>query len=318
MLFRSLIIREARVNDSGKYLCMVSNSVGSESVETVLTVTAPLAATVEPAIQTTDFGRPATFTCHYQGSPVKNVTWMKDGKRIPHANAVLKIEAVRREDRGMYQCFVRNDQDSAQSTAELKLGGRFDPPKLTFHFREEVLQPGPTVSLKCKATGNPVPEIIWELDNKKVTSSERTHVGQFAGGAGTNEVVSHLNISSVHSNDGGLYKCTAVSKVGTASHAARLNIHGLPYIRPMDKSPVVAGETFEVMCPVAGYPIDSIIWEKDNRVLPINRRQRVYPNGTLVIENVQRASDQGTYTCVARNSQGYTSRGNLELQVMGK
>jgi hypothetical protein len=34
-----------------------------------------------------------------------------------------------------------------------------DPPKLTFKFKEEILQPGPTVSLKCRATGNPSPEI---------------------------------------------------------------------------------------------------------------------------------------------------------------
>lgn len=35
----TLIIREARVSDSGKYLCEVNNTVGGESVETVLTVT---------------------------------------------------------------------------------------------------------------------------------------------------------------------------------------------------------------------------------------------------------------------------------------
>ena len=35
----TLIINEARVEDSGKYLCMVNNSIGGESVETVLTVT---------------------------------------------------------------------------------------------------------------------------------------------------------------------------------------------------------------------------------------------------------------------------------------
>lgn len=26
----------------------------------------------------------------------------------------------------MYQCFVRNDYDAVQSTAEMKLGGKFD------------------------------------------------------------------------------------------------------------------------------------------------------------------------------------------------
>jgi Immunoglobulin I-set domain len=35
----TLIIKEAKVEDSGKYLCVVNNSVGGESVETVLTVT---------------------------------------------------------------------------------------------------------------------------------------------------------------------------------------------------------------------------------------------------------------------------------------
>jgi hypothetical protein len=56
----------------------------------------------------------------------------------------------------------------------------------------------------------------------------------------------------------------------------------------------------------------------DGRVLPINRKQKVFPNGTLIIENVERQSDQATYTCVARNSQGYSARGTLEVQVMGE
>lgn len=42
----TLIIREAKVEDSGKYLCVVNNSVGGESVETVLTVTGELNLTL--------------------------------------------------------------------------------------------------------------------------------------------------------------------------------------------------------------------------------------------------------------------------------
>ena len=64
---------------------------------------------MEPATQTVDFGRPATFTCHYQGSPVKNLTWTKDGKKLATSDSVLRIDAVRREDRGMYQ--VRSVQN---------------------------------------------------------------------------------------------------------------------------------------------------------------------------------------------------------------
>lgn len=31
---------------------------------------------------------------------------------------------MKKEDKGMYQCFIRNDQESAGASAELKLGGR--------------------------------------------------------------------------------------------------------------------------------------------------------------------------------------------------
>ncbi|XP_070851150.1 cell adhesion molecule Dscam1 isoform X33 [Drosophila suzukii] len=310
----TLIIKDAVVEDSGKYLCVVNNSVGGESVETVLTVTAPLSAKIDPPTQTVDFGRPAVFTCQYTGNPIKTVSWMKDGKAIGHSEPVLRIESVKKEDKGMYQCFVRNDQESAEASAELKLGGRFDPPVIRQAFQEETMEPGPSVFLKCVAGGNPTPEISWELDGKKIANNDRYQVGQYVTVNG--DVVSYLNITSVHANDGGLYKCIAKSKVGVAEHSAKLNVYGLPYIRQMEKKAIVAGETLIVTCPVAGYPIDSIVWERDNRALPINRKQKVFPNGTLIIENVERNSDQATYTCVAKNQEGYSARGSLEVQVM--
>ncbi|XP_036333522.1 Down syndrome cell adhesion molecule-like protein Dscam2 isoform X30 [Rhagoletis pomonella] len=310
----TLIIKDAVVEDSGKYLCVVNNSVGGESVETVLTVTAPLSAKIDPPTQTVDFGRPAVFTCQYSGNPIKTISWIKDGKSIGHSDQVLRIESVKKEDKGMYQCFVRNDQESAEASAELKLGGRFDPPVIRQAFQEETMEPGPSVFLKCVAGGNPTPEISWELDGKKIANIDRYQVGQYVTVNG--DVVSYLNITSVHANDGGLYKCIAKSKVGVAEHSAKLNVYGLPYIRQMEKKAIVAGETLIVTCPVAGYPIDSIVWERDNRALPINRKQKVFPNGTLIIENVERNSDQATYTCVAKNVEGYSARGSLEVQVM--
>lgn len=92
----------------------------------------------------------------------------------------------------------------------------------------------------------------------------------------------------------------------------------MPYVKPMEKKSIVSGETLTVNCPVAGYPIESIVWERENRVLPINRKQKVFPNGTLIIENIERNSDQATYTCVAKAADGYAARGTLEVEVMGK
>ncbi|XP_063932336.1 cell adhesion molecule Dscam1 isoform X3 [Zophobas morio] len=310
----TLIIREARVEDSGKYLCVVNNSVGGESVETVLTVTAPLKAKIEPQVQTIDFGRPAVFTCNFEGNPIKTISWLKDGHPIDHTDAVLRIESVRKEDKGMYQCFIRNDQENAEATAELKLGGRFEPPQIRHAFNEETVQPGNSVFMKCIASGNPTPEITWELYGRRLTNNERNQIGQYVTVNG--DVVSHLNISAIHTNDGGLYRCVASSKVGSADHSARINVYGLPFVRSMEKQAIVAGGTLIVHCPFAGHPVETVVWERDGRLLPINRKQKVFPNGTLIIENVERASDQATYDCVAKNSQGYSARSSLEVQVM--
>lgn len=53
-------------------------------------------------------------------------------------------------------------------------------------------------------------------------------------------------------------------------------------------------------------------------MLPVNHRQTVHPNGTLTIENVQQKADQGTYTCQARNRQGLSDKGSVDISVMGK
>ncbi len=37
-------------------------------------------------------------------------------------------------------------------------------PVLLFKFSEQTLQPGPSVSLKCIARGNPTPRIEWMRD----------------------------------------------------------------------------------------------------------------------------------------------------------
>jgi hypothetical protein len=53
-------------------------------------------------------------------------------------------------------------------------------------------------------------------------------------------------------------------------------------------------------------------------MLPVNHRQTVHPNGTLMVENVQQKADQGTYTCEARNRQGLSDKGSVDINVMGK
>lgn len=52
----------------------------------------------------------------------------------------------------------------------------------------------------------------------------RILIGQYVTVHG--EVVSHVNITRVDVQDGGLYECIAENRAGTAAHSARLNVYG--------------------------------------------------------------------------------------------
>lgn len=54
--------------------------------------------------------------------------------------------------------------------------------------------------------------------------NDRLLIGQYVTIFG--DVISHVNITAVKSEDGGEYECTARSKAGSAFHSARLNVYG--------------------------------------------------------------------------------------------
>jgi hypothetical protein len=93
---------------------------------------------------------------------------------------------------------------------------------------------------------------------------------------------------------------------------------GLPYIRLIPKVTAVAGETLRLKCPVAGYPIEEIRWERGGRELPDDLRQKVMPDGTLIVSSVQKQVDSGAYTCWAKNKQGHSARRSGEVAVIGE
>ncbi|XP_067127158.1 cell adhesion molecule Dscam1-like isoform X1 [Centruroides vittatus] len=314
----SLIIKDLRPDDDSKYVCVMRNNVGEERTQTRLVMSGHLTATIEPVVQTVDVGRSTIFNCTITGFPVHNVSWYFNGRPVPSNNHrlhttwnVLRISSVSNEDEGMYQCFASNSHFSTQATSELKMGDI--TPKFIETFTEQTYQPGPSVSLKCIASGSPKPEISWTLDGNVIKRTGRVIVGDYVTSDGF--VLSHVNISNVRVEDGGYYRCKATNGAGTILHQAKLNVFGLPFVRPFDNVTAVAMETLVVICRVAGHPIDSIHWEKDGRRLPFNHRQKIFSNGTMEIIQLDAATDTGIYTCIARNQQGQSAQGTLAINV---
>ncbi|XP_044271118.1 Down syndrome cell adhesion molecule-like protein Dscam2 isoform X3 [Tribolium madens] len=314
-----LAIETVTTDDAGIYRCTASNAGGEASADIRLVVATALHVEISPPMLTVHMGGTAEFRCIVSSSNdgPHLLTWYKDGRQLPStgrgSSETLVINNVGREDRGMYQCIVRRSEgDTSQASAELQLGDA--PPILLYSFIEQTLQPGPAVSLKCSASGNPTPQITWTLDGFPLPSHGRFVIGQYVTVHG--DVISHVNISHVMVEDGGEYTCTAENRAGKSSHSARLNVYGMPYIRLIPKVTAVAGETLQLKCPVAGYPIEEIHWERSGRELPDDLRQKVLKDGTLIIHPVEKKADSGVYTCWARNKQGHSARRSGEVSVI--
>ena len=80
-----LIIQDLRVDDSGVYVCIVNNTVGSERLEVNLTVQSPLGAGVDPVSQVVDLKGQAVFKCTVVGSPLQTFEWVKNGYPLQQA-----------------------------------------------------------------------------------------------------------------------------------------------------------------------------------------------------------------------------------------
>ncbi|XP_053609899.1 cell adhesion molecule Dscam1-like isoform X1 [Plodia interpunctella] len=319
-LHDSIGIRRAEIPDGGRWVCRAANSHGHLTLRLHLAVHAHLTVHAQPHTQVVNSGGTATINCTWGGWPAPRLEWLHNGiplgsgvaggrVRVQNSGEQLVITSVHRADKGVYQCMARNERDSAQASAELKLGDT--APELQYTFIEQVLRPGQIVTLKCSAVGSPPPQFTWQLDGlplNTIAMGHRYSVEQFA--TKTNDVVSYLNISAVRSDDGGLYTCRAANSLGEVSHTSRLNIYGPPYVRSIGPVRAVAGRELVLYCPYSGYPISSVKWQRNGN--PIEWDNSI--DGALRISRVD-PSHAGEYTCMVMGSHGEIARKELQLVV---
>src|SRR5277367_1123879 len=98
------------------------------------------------------------------------------------------------------------------------------PPVISQAFKESLLNPGDSISLRCVSSGNPVPTITWSVDTIHVTSDHRVTVSEYLDVSG--DIISVLNVTNVRQEDGGLYACHSQNRKGTVQMAATVNLYG--------------------------------------------------------------------------------------------
>jgi PKD repeat protein len=118
-----LAISNAKPVDSGSYTCMVSNTWGTATSQTIHLSVAEAAdsapkITLPPASISVALGNSATFSVTATGKPAPTFQWKKNGDTIQGAtSSTYMIPSVTMADTGSYTVVITNSQGSITSQA---------------------------------------------------------------------------------------------------------------------------------------------------------------------------------------------------------
>ncbi|XP_044748189.1 protein turtle isoform X3 [Coccinella septempunctata] len=225
----SLVINPVSSDDTGQYLCEVSNGIGEpQSASAYLNVEYPAKVTFTPTIQYLPFRLAGVVQCYIKANPpLQYVTWTKDKRLLePYQtkdivimnNGSLLFTRVNENHQGRYTCTPYNAQGTQGSSGQMEVLVRKPP---TFTVEPEAMyqrKVGETVEMHCEAVeaeGTQKPTVQWQRRDGNVLPKNRVKI---VGG--------NITIESLRRSDFGFYQCVASNEVATIVTATQLVVEG--------------------------------------------------------------------------------------------
>ncbi|XP_041437545.1 roundabout homolog 2 isoform X10 [Xenopus laevis] len=316
-----LMLSNTRKSDAGMYTCVGTNMVGErDSDPAELTVFERPTFLRRPINQVVLEDEAVEFRCQVQGDPQPTVRWKKDDADLQRGrydikdDYTLRIKKATSSDEGTFTCISENRVGKIEAAATLTVRVRpVAPPQFVVRPRDQIVAQGRTVTFGCEAKGNPQPAVFWQKEgsqnllfpNQPLQPNSRYSVSP----------TGDLTITSIQRSDAGYYICQALTVAGSILAKAQLEVTDVLTDRP---PPIIlqgpANQTLAVdgtallKCKTTGEPMPVISWLKEGFKGFIGRDTRlsILDQGTLQIKGLK-ATDSGTYTCVATSSSGETA-----------
>ncbi|XP_070651372.1 muscle, skeletal receptor tyrosine-protein kinase isoform X4 [Bos indicus] len=230
-----LTILSVEDSDDGIYCCIANNGVGGAAESCgALQVKMKPKITRPPINVKIIEGLKAVLPCTTMGNPKPSVSWIKGDSALRENSRTavlesgsLRIHNVQKEDAGHYRCVAKNSLGTAYSKlVKLEVEEESEPEQETKVFARILRAPeshnvtfGSFVTLRCTATGIPVPTITWIENGNSVSS------GSIQESVKDRVIDSRLQLFITKP---GLYTCIATNKHGekfsTAKAAATISI----------------------------------------------------------------------------------------------
>ncbi|KOB73251.1 Protein turtle [Operophtera brumata] len=204
----ALVINPVAADDSGQYLCEVSNGIGEpQSASAYLNVEYPAKVTFTPTVQYLPFRLAGVVQCYIKANPpLQYVTWTKDKRLLePYQtkdivimnNGSLLFTRVNQNHQGRYTCTPYNAQGTQGSSGPMEVLVR-KPPAFT-------VEPEPLYQRK-EAEGTQRPSVAWRRRDGLPLQKNRVRA---LGG--------NITIDTLRRQDFGIYQCLVIE--GTQPHA---------------------------------------------------------------------------------------------------
>ncbi|KAG8449995.1 hypothetical protein GDO86_016615 [Hymenochirus boettgeri] len=237
------------------------------------------------------------------------------GRARIEEGASLRIDSLRSEDQGWYECRVlfldrQHGEEDFQNGTWVHLTVNSPP-----SFREtppmyvEVCV-GDTLTLTCVANGNPLPVVTWKRDDVTVERGDKIEVNNGS-----------LRIVGVERSNAGVYTCHAFSQEGEITHTSRVLVQGPPIIVvPPENTTVNVSQDAFLTCQAEAYPANlTYTWfQGSNNVFLLNRLQprvRILVDGSFLLQQVT-PDDAGQYTCIPSNGMWRSPSASAYLTVL--
>ncbi|XP_062866802.1 B-cell receptor CD22-like [Trichomycterus rosablanca] len=293
--YTQLRLQSVRMEDGGHYQCAVGDH---RSSAVTLNVECLQVEVPEKVKEGTDVTLRCKTTCRLTDNPT--FTWYRNQQQLqttytytnyyPYYYTHLRLQSVRMEDAGPYQCSVGDRRSSAVT---LNVG--YSPKRVSVSVSPsgEIME-NSLVTLTCSSDAKPAASYQWYKGTTYKASGET------------------FTIHKIRSDDGGEHKCQAWNEHGDQnSTAVNIDVHYPPRSVSVSVSPsgeITEGSLVTLTCSaVSNPPVENYTWYKE---------QTYKGSGeTLTVRNIS-SEDGGEYKCRTSYKNQFKSSGPVAVKVL--